>query len=63
MKLLSAAFEAAKAKLHIDSLSPRDLEALKEVTKSLIDQNLALREMYGDLMKETLPKPWTEKQE
>jgi hypothetical protein len=63
MQLLSASFEAAKAKLAVDSLASKDLPEIKELLKSIIDQNLVLREMYAELMKETLPAPWKEKKE
>jgi hypothetical protein len=50
---LASQFELAKAKLLLEST--KDLQGLKELCLSLMQQNFALRELYADLYKSTLP--------
>lgn len=50
---LASQFELAKAKLLLENT--RDMQGLKDLCLSLMQQNFALRELYADLYKSTLP--------
>jgi hypothetical protein len=50
---LASQFELAKAKLLLEST--KDMQGLKDLCLSLMQQNFALRELYADLYKSTLP--------
>jgi hypothetical protein len=50
---LASQFELAKAKMLLEST--KDMQGLKDICLSLMQQNFALRELYADLYKSTLP--------
>ena len=51
---LARDFQNVLARKQLESLNRENFETLKDITLSLYDQNLALKEMLEKLMKESL---------
>lgn len=54
MSNLARDFQNIVARKQLEAITERNFESLKTITLSLYDQNLALKEMLEQLMKESL---------
>jgi hypothetical protein len=54
MSNLARDFQNIVARKQLEAITERNFESLKDITLSLYDQNLALKEMLEQLMKESL---------
>ena len=54
MSNLARDFQNIVVRKQLESITERNFEELKDMTLSLYDQNLALKEMLEQLMKESL---------